>query len=229
MCLHVPPALLTGTDFEENILRAAQWNHRFASIPCWNCSRIARACIAFLNTEQLFIAFRILIGYHRSSLINLVHSWYICRYSFVAWWYGLSRDWLADGQRLLRILENDLILKHDTIWPHGLDNSLHIDTPIEVAEFRRSCLRHRWPPEYDTAAQLEPELDLNRLRLHIASTPACDLVPSPTLFQLSTPVAVGNSALPRSNNSGTASRGVHKDDSNTGRPGTINDWHCYMQ
>jgi hypothetical protein len=77
----------------------------------------------------------------------------------------------------VRILENDLVLKHDTIWPHGLNGALHIETPVEVAEFRRSCLRHRWPPEYDTAARPDPVLDLERLRRQIASASVADLTP----------------------------------------------------
>ena len=71
---------------------------------------------------------------------------------------------VADGDRLERILENDLILKHDSIWPHGLNFCLHLDSLIEVTEFRRSCLRHHWPPEYDTATREQPELDLDAVR-----------------------------------------------------------------
>jgi len=80
---------------------------------------------------------------------------------------------VADGERLERILENDLILKHDSIWPHGLNFSLHMDSLLEVSEFRRSCLRHRWPPEYDTAAREQPselDLDVVRRQLEAAST-----------------------------------------------------------
>jgi len=78
----------------------------------------------------------------------------------------------ADGERLERILENDLILKHDSIWPHGLNRSLHMDSLVEVTEFRRSCLRHGWPPVYDTAAaaeQLELDLDLVRRALSVSA------------------------------------------------------------
>jgi len=73
-------------------------------------------------------------------------------------------DVVTDGERLERILENDLILKHDCIWPHGLNFCLHLDSLVEVTEFRRSCLRHRWPPEYDTATREPPELDLDVVR-----------------------------------------------------------------
>lgn len=68
----------------------------------------------------------------------------------------------GDGRDILRILENDVILKHDCIWPHGLNFSLHIDSLLEVSEFRKSCLRHHWPPETDTVD--EPEVNLDRLR-----------------------------------------------------------------
>lgn len=53
-------------------------------------------------------------------------------------------------------------MKHDCIWPHGLNFSLHIDSLLEVSEFRKSCLRHHWPPETDTVD--EPEVNLDRLR-----------------------------------------------------------------
>lgn len=56
----------------------------------------------------------------------------------------------TDGDGFLRVLENDLIMKHDSIWPHGLNFRLHIDTLFEVSEFRRSCIRHQWPPQEDT-------------------------------------------------------------------------------
>jgi len=75
---------------------------------------------------------------------------------------------VSDGERLERILENDLILKHDSIWPHGLNVQLHLDSLIEVTEFRRSCLRHHWPPEYDTAAREQPDLDLDLVRRTLA-------------------------------------------------------------
>ncbi|KAI0211080.1 hypothetical protein LSAT2_004128 [Lamellibrachia satsuma] len=58
----------------------------------------------------------------------------------------------SDGDGFLRILDNDLILKHDSIWPHGLNFRLHIDNLFEVSEFRRSCIRHSWPPLDDGGA-----------------------------------------------------------------------------
>ena len=88
---------------------------------------------------------------------------------------------VADGERLERILQNDLILKHDSIWPHGLNVQLHLDSLIEVTEFRRSCLRHHWPPEYDTAAREQPELDLDLVRRVLAaSTDKRNDGPTPT-------------------------------------------------
>ena len=74
----------------------------------------------------------------------------------------------SDGERLERILENDLILKHDSIWPHGLNLSLHMDSLIELTEFRRSCLRHGWPPpDCDRLPQpTELDLDVVRRQLH---------------------------------------------------------------
>jgi len=124
----------------------------------------------------------------------------------------------TDGQRLLRILENDLILKHDTIWPHGLNNTLHIEAAVEVTEFRRSCLRHRWPPEYDTATRPETELDLDRVRKQISAAPPGDLASSPSSSSLhsstaSTPVGSAPAAI-------STSRGTHHhDDTNNDRPG----------
>src|SRR6218665_2318048 len=69
---------------------------------------------------------------------------------------------VTDGADILRILENDVILKHDCIWPHGLNFSLHIDSLLEVSEFRKSSLRHHWPPESDVVD--EAEVSLDRLR-----------------------------------------------------------------
>ena len=76
---------------------------------------------------------------------------------------------MTDGERLQRILENDLILKHDSIWPHGLNFTLHMDSLIEVTEFRRSCLRHGWPPEHDMTTT-QSELDLEAVRRQLLST-----------------------------------------------------------
>lgn len=62
----------------------------------------------------------------------------------------------------MRILENDVILKHDCIWPRGLNFTLHVHSILEIAEFRKSCVRHHWPPEADISD--EPEINLDRLR-----------------------------------------------------------------
>ena len=72
----------------------------------------------------------------------------------------------VEGDEVMRVLENDVILRHDSIWPHGLNVSLHIRTPTEISEFRKSCSRHRWPPEAETIS--EQEIDLERLRKHIS-------------------------------------------------------------
>ena len=55
------------------------------------------------------------------------------------------------------------MLKHDSIWPHGLNTRLHMDSLVELAEFRRSCLRHGWPPDHDAAAT-PVQLDLDAVR-----------------------------------------------------------------
>lgn len=47
---------------------------------------------------------------------------------------------------VLRICENDVILKHDSVWPHGLNNNLHLGNIVAISEFRKSCFRHHWPP-----------------------------------------------------------------------------------
>ncbi|KAK2145859.1 hypothetical protein LSH36_651g01021 [Paralvinella palmiformis] len=85
-----------------------------------------------------------------------------------------------DDDRVLRILENDLILKHDSIWPHGLNFRLHIDSLIEVSEFRKSCLRHHWPPESETVEG--NFLNLGKLRDQIATLPPSpvEATPPPT-------------------------------------------------
>ena len=59
------------------------------------------------------------------------------------------------------MIENDEILRHDCIWPHGLNLSLHIDSQLEIAEFRRSCVRHSWPPASD---DVTGDIDLPQLR-----------------------------------------------------------------
>ena len=83
----------------------------------------------------------------------------------------------TDDERLERILENDLMLKHDSIWPHGLNTRLHMDSLVELAEFRRSCLRHGWPPDHDAAAT-SAQLDLDAVRRQLAVS--TDLPPPAT-------------------------------------------------
>ena len=79
-----------------------------------------------------------------------------------------------DGEDILRILENDLVLRHDSIWPHGLNFQLHIDSLLEVSEFRKSCLRHHWPPDGDTIAE---QIDMVQLRSQVTSAPTELAVP----------------------------------------------------
>ena len=64
----------------------------------------------------------------------------------------------------MRILENDIILRHDCIWPHGLNFILKINSLLEVSEFRKSCIRYHWPPEGDA---IEKNIDLDRIRKDI--------------------------------------------------------------
>ena len=59
------------------------------------------------------------------------------------------------------------MLKHDSIWPHGLNTRLHMDSLVELAEFRRSCLRHGWPSDHDAAAT-SAQLDLDAVRRQLA-------------------------------------------------------------
>ena len=73
-----------------------------------------------------------------------------------------------DDDRVLRVLENDLILKHDCIWPHGLNFRLHIDSLLEVSQFRKSCARHKWPP--DSGDLDSAPIDLDKLRGQIAAS-----------------------------------------------------------
>lgn len=83
----------------------------------------------------------------------------------------------------MRILENDLILKHDCIWPHGLNFSLHVNSLLEVSEFRKSCIRHNWPPDGDALDSLEISLDNLRIQvqdegsLNISIKPTQEKVP----------------------------------------------------
>eukprot|EP00914_Ancora_sagittata_P021277 GHVO01041895.1.p1 GENE.GHVO01041895.1~~GHVO01041895.1.p1 ORF type:complete len:531 (+),score=62.96 GHVO01041895.1:121-1713(+) len=73
----------------------------------------------------------------------------------------------SDSEKVLRVLENDLILKHDCIWPHGLNFQLNISSLLEVSEFRKSCLRHHWPPEGDAG---DDEINLPLLRAQVSKT-----------------------------------------------------------
>lgn len=84
-----------------------------------------------------------------------------------------------DDFRFFHILENDLILKHDSIWPRGLNRMLHLTTCVEVSELRNSCLRHRWPFASDVAAQdtVTKDIDLTVLRKRLQSAPTSPAAP----------------------------------------------------
>lgn len=56
-------------------------------------------------------------------------------------------------------------MKHDSIWPYGLNFRLNITSFVEVVQLRQSCRRHGWPPERKRVR--EGELYLNRLRLQV--------------------------------------------------------------
>jgi len=56
----------------------------------------------------------------------------------------------ADGDSLLQILENDTILRHDSVWPYGLNFRLSVTSLVELAQFRTSCRRHQWPKSRDS-------------------------------------------------------------------------------
>lgn len=72
---------------------------------------------------------------------------------------------VTDDERVMRVLENDLILKHDSIWPHGLNSHININSLLEVSEFRKSCIRHSWPPESDSLEEEDLEtINLTKLR-----------------------------------------------------------------
>jgi len=67
---------------------------------------------------------------------------------------------------------NDVIIRHDALWPRGLNELLYVQTPLEVAELRLSCLRHRWP---SVDADLQPrdaQLNLPRLRARLQQSPS---------------------------------------------------------
>jgi len=78
-------------------------------------------------------------------------------------------SFISESDVFLRILENDLLIKHDSIWPHGLSFSLQISSLLEVSEFRQSCIRHRWPPEKADPGT-SSELDIVGLRSAVTSS-----------------------------------------------------------
>ena len=78
----------------------------------------------------------------------------------------------TDKETILRVLENDTVLKHDSIWPYGLNARLNIGSYLEVSQLRLSCIRHCWPPDRD-AVQVQGQIYLNQLRQQIHE--ACSL------------------------------------------------------
>jgi len=68
---------------------------------------------------------------------------------------------------MLRIAANDAIIRHDALWPRGLNELLYVQTPLEVAELRLSCLRHRWPPADADVNPREKQINLPRLRARL--------------------------------------------------------------
>ncbi|ESO02713.1 hypothetical protein HELRODRAFT_162005 [Helobdella robusta] len=64
---------------------------------------------------------------------------------------------------IMQIVENDLILKHDSLWPHGLNSTFIIQSPFDIHHFRLSCIRHQWPPEKKIKNIKVPPLDVNQL------------------------------------------------------------------
>ena len=66
---------------------------------------------------------------------------------------------ISAGEQLLKIKENDSILKHDSLWPYGLNFFVHNDSYAELVEFRKSCVRHKWPPSTDITSLESYDLD----------------------------------------------------------------------
>lgn len=78
---------------------------------------------------------------------------------------------VADDDRMLRIVMNDVIIRHDALWPRGLNELLYLQTPLEVAQLRLSCLRHRWPPVDADLPPCDAQLNLIRLRTRLQRSP----------------------------------------------------------
>ena len=90
---------------------------------------------------------------------------------------------LSDDDRLLRILENDIIIRHDCIWPHGLNFKLQIDSLLEISEFRKSCNRYHWPPQSDA---VESAIELANLRTQLERLKQKEKEEGESVFLLST-------------------------------------------
>jgi len=80
--------------------------------------------------------------------------------------YSVAVVCAADGDSLLRVLENDTILQHDAVWPHGLNFRLSVTSFVELTQLRASCRRHGWPesrnPDLDDADAADPGRSLRR-------------------------------------------------------------------
>jgi len=73
---------------------------------------------------------------------------------------------------------NDVIMRHDALWPGGLNEMLYVQTPLEVAELRLSCVRHRWPPIDVHLQPHDTQLNLARLRSRLHHQPSPAATPS---------------------------------------------------
>ena len=51
--------------------------------------------------------------------------------------------------------------------------SLHVDSLLEVSEFRKSCIRHNWPPDGDALDSLE--IDIEKLRTQVQNMPPMEI------------------------------------------------------
>ncbi|XP_074643470.1 uncharacterized protein LOC141900450 [Tubulanus polymorphus] len=62
-----------------------------------------------------------------------------------------AEDWYfyfttTEETKYLDIDFNDMILKHDSLWPHGLNRRLEMN-PLTLGDMQLSCVKYKWPPE----------------------------------------------------------------------------------
>ena len=50
---------------------------------------------------------------------------------------------------------------------------MHVDSLLEVSEFRKSCIRHNWPPDGDALDSLE--IDIEKLRTQVQNMPPMEI------------------------------------------------------